>query len=427
MKELFRSLIARTLEFQARRLIRRHRPKLVAVAGSLGKTSTKFAIAKVLEAKYRVLIYEKENYNSEISLPLTVFNLPLPPLYNPLAWLKTLTQIERVIRGSYPYDVVMLELSTDHPGELARFMRYLKPDIGVVTAIAPEHMENFADMAAVFEEEFTLARGSQAALLNLDFDELKSAVHQLGDKPVRTYGTAQGDYHWADFSRQADGRWQAELQLGKARILVHTQILARQGLGALAAAAAVGDQLGLGVGEIKLQLEAIRPVAGRMNPLPGKRQSLIIDDSYNAAPDSVIAALDTLYDLQSGRKIAILGNMNELGDFSKPAHNQVGARCGRLDYLVTIGQLARDWIVPAAKRAGLPDKQIRSFASPYQAGQLVASLVHEGDKVLVKGSQNRVFAEEAAKQLLADPTDAAKLVRQSAGWMQQKRSQFGRH
>jgi UDP-N-acetylmuramoyl-tripeptide--D-alanyl-D-alanine ligase len=189
------------------------------------------------------------------------------------------------------------------------------------------------------------------------------------------------------------------------------------------AAGAVGIRLGLSAGEVALGMARIRPVAGRMQLLKGLEGSLLIDDTYNSSPQAAIAALNTLYTFPSEQRIAILGSMNELGDYSKQAHEEVGLTCdpAKLDCVVTIGAEAEQYLAPAAASRGC---QVKSFASPYEAGAFVHKILHPGAVVLAKGSQNRIFAEEALKVLLADGEDVHKLVRQSQRWLDKKAKQF---
>jgi UDP-N-acetylmuramoyl-tripeptide--D-alanyl-D-alanine ligase len=159
-----------------------------------------------------------------------------------------------------------------------------------------------------------------------------------------------------------------------------------------------------------------------MNLLRGVRDSVIIDDTYNSSPSAAIAALLTLYEIgdSATQRIAILGSMNELGAKSAEYHTQVGAQCDPLflDWVVTIGEEAARYLAPAAKQNGC---QVASFPGPIYAGTFAKKVLYDslqtGAIILVKGSQNGVFAEEAVKLLLANADDANQLVRQSAEWM----------
>jgi UDP-N-acetylmuramoyl-tripeptide--D-alanyl-D-alanine ligase len=409
MKNAFRRLMRPLLERQLARLILRHKLKVVAVAGSVGKTSTKMAIASVLAQKYRVRVHSG-NYNDTVSVPLAAFLLEVPaPIMNPLAWLMRLVTMERMIWSAPTCDVLVLELGTDHPGELAHFMSYLKPDLGVVTAIAPEHMEFFKTIEAVAEEEFTLAHGAKQAVLNDHFDRIHPFAKNLKPSPLwysastlkKYEAKLTRDHHWDTT------QWPAHIKQ------------------ALGAAIVVAEQLKLNESQILSGLGTFGGVPGRMQRLAGQGGSVIIDDTYNSSPDAVTAALDYLYELPvTGRRIAILGSMNELGDGSPKYHADLGPAASGLDLLVTIGTLANDHLGPAAVAAGLDPTRFKPADSPYAAGEYVRLIMRPGDVVLAKGSQNGVFAEEAIKALLVDPSDASKLVRQSPAWLAKKRSQF---
>lgn len=406
MKSLFRRFMEPVLTWQARRVLRRHRPTVVAVAGSVGKTTTRLAIASVLSQKFGPkLLPGRHNYNSEIGLPLAVFNQDVPAsIMNPLAWLRVLAANERLIRR-YPYEALVLEIGTDKPGDLAYFTRWLKPDIGVVTAVAPEHMEFFADLEAVAEEEFTLARAARHAVLNDRFVELRQLASKYG---VEAEWYSESDLHalW----RQAEGELKAKAWPR------HIQQ-------ALGAAVAVGRQLGLGPEALRAGVEAFEGAPGRMRRFDGVGGSLIIDDTYNSSPQAVTAALETLKELPAKRKIAVLGQMNELGDGSPGYHEAAGREASWVDLLITIGNNANAYLGPTS---GLEKGQRWfAFTSPREAGAYLKKVLQAGDVVLVKGSQNGVFAEECVKEILADPAEAAKLVRQSSEWLARKAKAFG--
>lgn len=419
IKRRLKLLAAARLEAHVNQLLKRHPDlKLVAVGGSVGKTSTKLAIATVLKQKLRVSHHEG-NYNDHISVPISILGLAMPSLYNPLSWRKTLRLAKQAAAADYPYDVILVEFGTDQPGDIPAFMKLLKPDIGVVTATTPEHMEFFKTTKAVLDEEFSLARGSKLVVLNSDDAGLKGRLGDL-QQTVITYGQS-GTVHLAGGGQTAGS---ANLCLGHDTIDVKLSVVGRHSQYALLAAAAVAKQLGLSPAEIAAGVAKFKPVPGRMNPLVGKGSSLIIDDSYNASPDAVIAALATLAEVATGRQIAVLGSMNELGDYAKTGHEQVGAACSNLDLLVTIGKDAKELLIPAAVKAGLKPEQIKSFMSPYEAGEWLGPQIGRGDTILVKGSQNGVYSEEATALLLRDSDDRSKLVRQTPDWLTKKKAQF---
>lgn len=429
MKTFVRRFIASLFERQVQRLISRHHLKVVAVAGSVGKTSTKAAIATVLGEKYRTLVHPG-NYNSELGLPLSIFEMSVPTvLFNPFAWADRLIRSELMLRD-YPHKVLVLELGTDHPGEIALYLRYLSPDIGVMTALTPEHMENFpGGMDDVAAEELQLAASSKTFVANIDEIPAKYRRKYIDHHPRHHYYGLGKDPEYGFTLASTDpisGTTGTLTHQGHVAIKhLELKLFGAHSAKAAVAAYAVGELLGLSKGQILAGLAKLSPVSGRMNPLAGLNGATIIDDTYNSSPEAVVAALAALADAPvTGRRIAILGSMNELGPDSPRYHTEVGESAAGLDLLITIGALANDCLGPAAVRAGLDPTRFKPADSPYAAGQFIKALLASGDVVLAKGSQNGVFAEEAVKLLLADPAAAAKLVRQSPAWLRIKYAQF---
>ena len=418
MKKTLKRIIASRLESSVVRLLKNN-PDLIVigVAGSVGKTTTKLAIANILEQHYRVNV-DEGNYNSDIGLPLSLFGLKVPDkIIDVFGWFKLLSQIDESLSRPYPYDVAVIELGTDHPGEIAHFMRYLSPDIGVLTLIAPEHMENFKTIEAVAEEELKLLDGSRKVLINSQDSRIVNHLKTLGDKPRLTYGKG-GEVHWIDDNT---------IKLGEdgATIKVTPNIIGDHSRLTLLAAACVALELKMTPSQIKAGIDAFRPVAGRMQLLPGINDSYIIDDSYNSSPNAVVAALETLDKFAKSRKIALLGQMNEMGEYSVSAHIQAGKAAVGLDVLLTLGKDANNILGPAAIENVLDPSKWHQFSSPYDAGDWLKENIHSKDTILFKGSQDNCYTEEAIKSILFDPSDHTKLVRQSPYWLDRKSRQFG--
>jgi UDP-N-acetylmuramoyl-tripeptide--D-alanyl-D-alanine ligase len=419
VKKIGKTFLCHLLEAQVKRLQQKNDFKVVAVAGSVGKTSTKLAIARTLSARERV-IFQDGNYNDRLTVPLVLFSRTEPSIFSFFAWLNLLLANERVLRKDYPYDIAVLELGTDEPGQLERFA-YLQPDLVVITAIAAEHMEFFKSLDAVAKEELTPLGFSKHALLNIDDID----AQYLPAVPFVSYGyQPQADYRLVEHRQQGLEGQALEISLdGGQKLTLQTHLLGAQGHKIILAAAAAAHILDWEPAAITEGLKRIAPTAGRMQILPGIKESQLIDDTYNASPIAVRAALDVLCSVEAPQRIAILGSMNELGTSSAEEHEQIGAYCDskKLDLVVTIGAEAERHLAPAAKAAGC---EVVSRKSPYEAGEYARQHLQAGAVVLAKGSQNGVFAEEALKLLLRNPDDANKLVRQSAYWLAVKRRQF---
>lgn len=420
MKKIAKAFIVAILGWQVRRLQKLNSFKTIAVVGGIGKTSTKFAIANTLSSSLRVR-FQEGNYNDIVSVPLVFFDKPMPSLLNPLAWLKLLVSNEKQINSNYPFDVVVLEIGTDGPNQIKEFGRYLNLDLTVVTAIVPEHMVYFKDLDQVASEELSVAKFSKQLLINTDLCPEKYLKKLDGYK---TYAKNKpANYKIKDFSFKEN---KVSLYIDKDSkdwLKVTHDSFSELQLYSLASASAVADVLGIDKTRIKEGLARVGSVAGRMQRLNGISGSLIIDDSYNASPDAMKAALETLYRLDAPQKIALLGNMNELGKLSAEAHIEIGKLCDpkKLDVVVTLGNNANKYLAEVAEKNGC---KVFRTTSPYEAGEKIAEMIHHGAVILVKGSQNGVFAEEAIKSMLKTRADVSKLVRQSESWMSIKQKQF---
>jgi UDP-N-acetylmuramoyl-tripeptide--D-alanyl-D-alanine ligase len=354
-----------------------------------------------------------------LTVPLIFFGQEQPGMYNLFAWQKILRENKQQLQKKYPYDVVVVELGTDAPGQLKDFA-YIEPDLVILTAVADEHMSQFKTLDAVAAEELVPLSFSEQILLNID-DIPPEYVPQTSHQ---SYGLQTGDYTVVQRKSTALQGQNITFRLPSGKeITEDVAVLGDQGTKIALAAVAVQGMLGLSVAQIKRSLQTITPVAGRMQILAGKRGSLIIDDTYNASPVAVEAALDVLYSTEAAQRIAILGSMNELGDDSPTLHSEIGGYCNpkKLDLVVTIGREAAEYLAPAAENQGCT---VKTFMNPYEAGECVAQRVKTGAVILSKGSQNGVFAEEAVKILLANSSQSRKLVRQSSKWLKIKKQQF---
>lgn len=397
MKKLVTNiLIRRTAKY-----IDKKRPKIVVVTGSVGKTSTTQAIATVLNDKYSVLTTQK-SYNTDVGVIMTIFGQNI--VTNPIAWFWLSLKVVFFSFGRPKHEIYVLELGADQPGEIRRFA-YLNPDIAVVSAVVPEHMELFKTIEAVASEELATMAFSKVVLLNKKmvaqkFVDIERAKLSLSSDAIEYY------------SRD-------EIKNIKANL----KVVGEHSLDAVAAAAKIAGKLGFSDSEMKAAIEKIVPQPGRMNKLNGIKGSTLIDDTYNSSPDAVKAALKYLYSVKAPQRIVLLGNMNELGEHSEAAHRTIGRLCdpSKLDAVFTLGVDANKYLAEEAEKA---DCKVTRCESPTQAGSMIKEILQEGAIVLLKGSQNGVFTEEATKVLLEDPEDVSKLVRQTGHWPGMKRKQF---
>lgn len=402
--------------------------KLIVVTGSVGKTSTKTALATVLSRRYRVHLHEG-NHNTEMSVPLAILNVPYPQNVRSFSqWRQAIKAARARTLMPTDVDIIIQELGAEQPGDIASFGRYLQPQVAVVTAVTPEHMEFFKSLDAVAFEELQAANFSQSAFINRDDIDGRYAEY-LTNPNLETYGTsAAAEYHFEEqefkLSAGHKGKFTGpELPDG---MDVTINVVGEHNMRPAIAAGAVGLKFGLAPEEVKAGMEMIRPVPGRMNLLRGLNESTIIDDTYNSSPAAAISAVQTFYSIETPQRIAIIGSMNELGDASASEHEKLGKMFhpDMVDWVITVGEEAEKYLAPAARSNGC---QVKSFMNAVQAGGFAHGVMERGALILAKGSQNGGYLEESVKILLHSQADADKLVRQSPAWMATKEEYFGRN
>lgn len=423
---MFKKYIQRKLEKYVVKYFQKHpEVKLIVVAGSVGKTSTKRAIATLLSQRYRVALHEG-NHNTHLSAPLAILGIEYPGSIKSVgAWLSVFRAARERIRQPSGVDVIIAEIGADRPGDIEHFGTYLRPFIGVVTGVTPEHMEFFQTMDAVAKEELTAANFSQIAVINRDDIEGKYAQY-LTNSSIDTYGTtgaAEYRFEQQDFTTE-DGYSGSVMTPEFEPIPAKIKLMGEHSLRPAMGAVAVAVKMGLMPEEIARGLALLHPVPGRMNVLKGIDGTIIIDDTYNSSPLAASSALQALYGLQVPQRVAILGSMNELGVSSAVEHETLGALCdpALLSWVITIGDDAEKFLAPAARARGC---QVKSFKSAIDAGGFARSVLEEGAAVLVKGSQGGIYAEEAVKVLCVMSEDH-ELVRQSPEWLKIKDDFFAK-
>ena len=428
---MFKNYVKKKLEKLVVKYFKAHPEiKLVCVVGSVGKSSTKMAIAQVLSSQYRVRV-EKENHNTEMSAPLAILGIEYPK--NPhsiLAWLKVFKEAKQKIKlKNRDVDIIVQELGVDRPGDMAEFTKYLKPDVAVVSAITPEHIEFFKNMDNVAKEELAIADASKIVIVNRDDIDQKYASF-LQNNMVGTYGNTPGSEYSFNVVNISAKDGMTGYFLGpeiQERYDVSVKLIGEHSARVLASAFAVAMRFNVTLQNFYQSIGNIKPVNGRMNILQGIKGSYIIDDSYNSSPAALKMALDTFYKIQSSHKIAVLGSMNELGASSAEEHTIAGGLCNpnEIDWVVTVGEQANQYLAPAAKNAGCKVKTVRDAISAASfVGSQLSNYYNEDCLILIKGSQGGIFLEETTKTLLHSQSDSKYLVRQSPAWKEAKMKFF---
>ncbi len=440
---LIKTIIIYILTIESRMILSKYKPFIVAVTGSVGKTSTKDAIYSVLKNQGGYVRKSEKSMNSDIGLPLTIIGVPTA-WRSVSGWLRNMRAGFGLIlfRKEYP-DCLVLELGADHPGDIRTPARWLRPDIAVITRVSktPVHVEFFPSPEDVFEEKASLAtsvKKSGTVVLFADDDKVLSIRDRLTGSGARviSFGTQEkADVRGANAkavyaanpvsampSLALPTGFSFDLTIGGATKPVSVlSIIGSTYQYPLLAAAAVGVARGMDIDRIATALDSYDAPKGRMNVLPGINESAIIDDTYNSSPDAAESALETLRGLAcSGSKIAVLGDMMELGKYSSDEHRRIGREAARsCDVLVTVGQRSRATADEAVK-AGMRPTQVHAYDSAADVMADNIPVVAAGDIILVKGSQS-VRMERIVKALLRQPNLAdTLLVRQEKEWLLKK-------
>lgn len=431
-----KKIIEKLLKFFAQKILKKYQPDVVGITGSIGKTSCKEAIFTVLSSEFRTRKNGK-NYNNEIGLPLTIIGVESGGK-NILKWLGIFLKVAKLLirrQSDYP-EVLILEMGADRPGDIKYLTDFVECKVGVITGVAPVHIEFFDGLEGIAKEKETLARSlSSKAVAVLNFDDplvvqmtidLKAKVIGYGFSEEATVRAYEEKVSGQNLSHQ-DGveairgvSFKVSYDGSTVPVFL-PMVVGRHSVNAALAAIAVGVAFKLNLVRISENLKQYRPPKGRMNLIDGIKYTLIIDDSYNSSPRPVMAALDVLQQVKLSKernKFAVLGDMLELGSHTEKSHLEIGRKVAELgiNYLITVGRHSLA-TANAAKGAGMPEDKIFNFDLAEEAGKFLQDRIEQGDLLLIKGSQS-MRMEKIVKELMAEPLKAPELlVRQERKWL----------
>jgi UDP-N-acetylmuramoyl-tripeptide--D-alanyl-D-alanine ligase len=339
--------------------------RVIGITGSVGKSTTKELTAEVLGQRYRT-IKNPGNLNNEIGLPVSLL---------------------KITEG---HERAVLEMGFYVPGEIALLCEIAQPQVGVITNVSQVHLERARTMEAIIQGKGELVESlppapEGVAVLNYD-DPLTRTMSERTQAKVVYYGLSPEADLWAsDILGLGLEGVRFVMHYGGESIYIRVPLLGRHSVHTALRAAAVGLIEGLGWEEIVSGLQSSQSQL-RLVAVQGPKGALLLDDTYNAAPPSTIAALNLLAELE-GRRVAVLGDMLELGDFEERGHRMVGVRAAQVvDELVTVGDRAQ-WIANEARLAGMSEDQVVVLQNSQEAIEYLQDRVGENDVVLVKGSR----------------------------------------
>ena len=426
MKQIFKNIVVSIITWEAKILLKRKKPTVIAITGSVGKTSAKDAIYTVLKDHIHTRKSQK-SYNSEIGVPLSVLGIK-NGWSNPFLWMKNIIDgaLVALFSSEYP-KVLVLEVGVDRPGDMHTLTSWLIPDIVVLTRLpdVPVHVEYFNTPEDVIAEKMHLVHSLKEEgilIYNNDDEKIREEVQ---DVRQQSFGFSR--YSPSHFTTSADVViYKKGKAVGVECTLEHIgEEVQFQVFGSLgvqhaynyAAALAVGTQFDISLQDSAKALAGNVPPKGRMRIIQGVKDTLILDDTYNSSPVAAEQALQTIKELSGvGKKIVVLGDMLELGRYSVQEHERIGEKVAECaDVLLTLGVRARK-IAEAALDNGMSEKVIFQYDDIQRAGKELLQLLEPNDVVLVKASQG-MRAERLVERLMKNPEDAGKLLcRQDSAW-----------
>ncbi len=409
----------------AKVILRRHQPIVVGITGSVGKSSSKEAVALVLSKNF-VVRSSVGNLNNEWGVPLTVIGVASPGR-SLTGWIKVLGQglTQALFPVKYP-EVLVLEMGVDHPGDMDHLLSMTgAPHIGVLTHVSGSHLEFFGSVTAIGKEKGKLLAAIEetgTAIVNADNE---AALKESGrtKAKVLTYGFAKEALVRAEHLRVIQENGQVEgvsFKLnynGKSIPVRLPGILGNHQVNSILSAVAVGIAMKMNLVDIGSALLNFRPLPGRLQVLPGKSDLVLLEDSYNASPASIRAALSTLREIIAPRKVVILGDVLEIGPSKLDEHRKLAPDIigSGATVFVGVGQYM-DHLAAALHGTTFPEKSIYHFDNCEIALRSLPSILRSGDLVLIKGSQG-IRMEKISEALLDESIDAQTVLpRQSAAW-----------
>ncbi len=425
MKKLFKKIIVNILTWESRLILKKYSPKVVAITGSVGKTSTKDAVYTVLSKFYSVRKSAK-SFNSEIGLPLTIIGVP-NGWNNPIVWIENIFKGLWMIIYKHKYPkYLVLEVGAGKPGDIKSVAPWLNPDVVVLTRFpdVPVHVEFFGSTEKLIEEKMNLAyalKKDGVLIVNHDDKNVYNVHHKVKRRFV-SYGFDEGATYramYADINGAEGQKMGMHFKMeynGSVFPVSMNNIVGMHHIYAGLIAISVAVECGCDILESIKAVVDYKTPPGRLAVISGMNDSIIIDDTYNASPVAMEAALDVLKLVKGKRKIALLGDMLELGKMTEEAHRKIGIIANDVaDILVLVGPRSK-FIADGAIDNGFNIKNLYSFDSSITAGKFLDGIIEKGDVILAKGSQG-IRMERAVKMIMANPDQANKLLcRQEREW-----------
>src|SRR5680860_153894 len=414
--------VIKLLNILAKKILDKYDPVVIGISGSVGKSSAKKAIYEILKTKYNVAC-DRSCYGSEISIPLAIIGAESGGK-SIIGWMKVFSMAVKkiVLRNDYPH-ILILEMGINRPGDMKKMLKVVKPNIAVMTAIGqyPSHIKYFKNAKHLIREKTLLLKSlgkNDLAVLNFDDEIIKDLSKNIKSEII-SYGFDEsedviareillGDMKF----RTEDGLMGMSFKISNGGTTVPFRLPYALGKGhiyATLSAVSLGIHFGFNLVEMSEAISNYHPLPGRMNLIEGINESLIIDDSFNASPNSMLVALDTIKKLSAKRKIVVLGDMLELGEYCESGHREVGKIVSQSVQVIFAYGCRNKILCEAAKESGLDKNNIYYFEKIEDLTQSLKLFLQEDDVVLIKGSR-AMHMEKVTREIMVRPELADKLL-----------------
>ena len=403
-------IIIKILNILSKKILAKYKPVVIGITGSVGKSSVKKAVCELLKSKYKIAS-DKDCYKTEIGIPLAIIGAESGGR-SIAKWIGIIfLAIKKIIKKvEYP-EILILEMGVDRPDDMKKMLEVVKPSIGILTNIGkfPPHTKYFKNAKHIAREKSMLIKSlkkKDLAILNCDDEAIKDLLKSARSEIIK-YGFGNDSIVKAEEIFLGNKKWKIESGLTGMSFKISYEgttvpfrlpyALGRGQVYTALAASVVGIHFGYNLVEISEILSNYRPLPGRMNLIKGINDSLIIDDTFNSNPASATSALETLGKLDAARKIAVLGDMLELGEYCESGHREIGKLVPKsADLLFAFGKRSKI-ISKQAEKSGMKKEKIFHFDNIDDLIKLLESKIKSDDVVLIKGSRamrmERVVAE----------------------------------
>ncbi len=451
MKRLLFPVVLSVLRWSARQKIRQVKPRIIGVTGSVGKSSFVYLLDAVLKPDHQVRTTFKGN--SETGLPLEILGLRAELSdYSPQTWLKILLKAPlAALSGAKDFEFLIAEMGIDSPfppKNMQYLLQIIQPEIGVMLPVSAAHSQQFSEVVPETtpnrDQAIIKAIAREKGLLLTSLPRTGTAIYTADSSYIRelepqiqaariTFGKAdQSDFKLKSHEVSLSGTtFSFSHQKDTYTLHIKDAILFEEYGNTLLAVIAAAEQLGVPIETSLQRLEQNHPLPpGRMSLIPGKKDSLILDSSYNSSPLALASALALLKKLKvKGKKIALLGDMRELGPLSETEHRQIAHEASQAsDDIILVGPQMKQFCLPELQKLKFAEKHLHWFAHSREVGEfMLKNTLSSDDVILVKGSQNTIYLEHVVKEIMAHPDQASKLLcRQGRYWDKVRRDFFAK-